>query len=188
MEILIKNMVCRHCVAAVRKALEQLGLEIRSVELGHADFEMPSDSDKETLLGNIDKAFAPLGFERITDSDTATVERVKAAVLHHIRDEYECRFNLSACIEEHVGMNYDQASRIFSRVEGRTVERYSILQKIEYVKELLGYGDRTLAEIADITGYSSAAHLSRQFKDVTGMTPTQYLHSSAENRKSLDEV
>lgn len=188
MEILIKNMVCRHCMAAVRQALEQLGLDVRSVKLGHAEFEIPSDADKDTILENIDRSFVPLGFERITDSDTATVERVKSAVLHHIRDEHECRFNLSACIEEHVGMNYDQASRIFSRVEGRTVERYSILQKIEYVKELLGYGDRTLAEIADVTGYSSAAHLSRQFKDVTGMTPTQYIRSSSDRRKSLDEV
>lgn len=188
MEILIKNMVCRHCVAAVRHALEDRGFTDVVVELGRASFSVPSSVDDNSLLHDIDAALQALGFERITDSDTATVEKIKSAVLHHLRGEHECRLNLSACIEEHVGMSYDQASRIFSRLEGRTVERYGILQKIEYVKELLGYGDATLAEIADKTGYSSAAHLSRQFKEVTGMTPTQYLKNTHGLRRSLDTV
>lgn len=185
-DIAIKNMVCRHCVAAVTKALSDIGIDAR-VSLGHASFDLPEGSDTEATLSRIDAILVPLGFERICSRDSEIVEKIKLAVLHHLRDENECRYNLSACIEAHLGMSYDQASRIFSRIEGRTVEKYHILQKTEYVKELLGYGGMTLAEIADRTGYSSAAHLSRQFKDVTGMTPTQYLHSTPQ-RKGIEEV
>ncbi len=186
MEILIKNMVCRHCVEAVRKALSDAGFAVRDVALGRAEIE---DADVSADgLRRIDGALAGEGFERIADADEALVESMKRAVISHVRDGNGCRFNLSACVEEHVGVDFARASRIFSRLEGRTVERFHILQKIEYVKELLGYGGANLAEIADMTGYSSAAHLSRQFKEVTGMTPTEYLRSGAAGRKSLPEV
>ena len=188
MEILIKNMVCRHCVAAVHEALTALGLTDVMVELGKASFGVPASMSDHDALRAIDDIFTKEGFERISDTDSRIVEAVKHAVMHHLRDEQECRLNLSACISDHIGIAYDQASRVFSRMEGRTIERYHIMQKVEYVKELLGYGNLNLSEIADMTGYSSAAHLSRQFKDVTGMTPTQYIHSGASLRKSLDTV
>jgi len=159
-----------------------------SVELGKASFTPPQGMTGAKVTGAVKQALARGGFELITDADERLVEAIKHAVMHHLRDEEECRLNLSACIAGHIGVSYDQASRVFSRIEGRTIERYHILQKVEYVKELLGYADRTLSEIADRTGYSSAAHLSRQFKDVTGMTPTQYLNSGTSLRKSLDCV
>lgn len=185
MEILIKNMVCRHCVAAVRQALESLGLDVLDVRLGVA--ETGGDVLSPSQAAAVDKALAELGFERIVDSDEALVERVKHAILEHVRAGDGCNLNLSACIESHLGVSYDTASRIFSAREGRTVEKYYIAQKIERVKELLGYGQQTLSEIAYCTGYSSVAHLSRQFKTETGMTPTEYLRTAG-GRRSLDEV
>lgn len=188
MEILIRNMVCRHCVSAVRKALEGAGFTVRNVELGRAEIECPSDSLDENSIRLIDEALEANDFERIKSPESQLVEKIKHLVIKHLRDESQCRLNLSACIASHLNVSYDQASRVFSHLEGRTIERYSILQKVEYVKELMGYGRMTLAEIADKTGYSSVAHLSRQFKDVTGMTPTQYLSSGVSARNSLDRI
>ncbi len=181
----IKNMVCRHCVAAVRKALTGLGLDVAEVVLGRATINggpLPPDT-----LAAVDKTFKALGFIRIDDPEAVLVEKIKHAVLHHVRDEEECRLNLSACIEEHVGGSYDHLSRIFSAREGRTIEKFHIAQKVELVKELLGYGELPLAEIAFRTGYSSTAHLSRQFKEITGLTPTQYI-KSAPSRRDLSEA
>ncbi|MDE6135803.1 MAG: AraC family transcriptional regulator, partial [Muribaculaceae bacterium] len=95
---------------------------------------------------------------------------------------------LSACIEEHLGQSYDTLSRLFSQREGRTIEKYHIALKIDYVKELLSLRNMTLAEIADMTGYSGAAHLSRQFKAVTGMTPGEYVRNASFARTPLTEL
>lgn len=115
------------------------------------------------------------------------VEKIKRAVIEHVRQPGECRLNLSACLERHIGATYDTMSRVFSAHEGRTLEKYQMAQRVEWVKELLGYGQYTISEIADMTGYSSTAHLSRQFKSVTGLTPTEYLRTSME-RRGLNEV
>lgn len=170
--LIIKNMVCRHCAAAVRRALEGLGVEVSSVEIGRA--ELAADSLSVELAGRIDEALRAEGFEVITNPEVALTEKIKEAVRRHVRNAQECRLNLSACIEEHLGQPYDSLSRTFSAVEGRTIEKYHIAQRVELVKELLGYGQLPLTEIAFRAGYSSVAHLSRQFKDVTGLTPTQY--------------
>lgn len=185
MELLIKNMVCRHCVKAVEKVMKEAGIDNAVVELGRVT--VPVDNIDSDRLAVIDRLLAEEGFERITDSESRLVERVKLAILHHVRNEEECRYNLSACLESHLGINYDAASRIFSHAEGRTIERYHSLQRIELVKELLAGGDLTLAEIADKTGYSSAAHLSRRFKEITGMTPTQYVAEGCK-RTPLPEI
>lgn len=184
MDIFIKNMVCRHCVDAVKSALAAAGIEGGHVAIGRVSLpEVPSARQ----LAELDKALAVGGFERITNPDEAVVAKAKAAVLHHVRSEEDCRLKLSACIEEHLGMNYDAVSRIFSRYENRTLEQFYILHKVERVKELLAYKELTLAEIADMTGYSSAAHLSRQFKAVEGITPTEY-QRTLPPRKSLEEI
>lgn len=180
----IKNMVCRHCVAALTGLLDSLGIAHGEVRIGSADIDADLDASQ---LANLDRALAELGFERITDADEALVEATKHAIMEHVRDADHCRLKISACIADHVGASYDTLSRMFSRHEGRTIEQYTMAQRVEYVKELLGYGERTLTEIADIAGYSSAAHLSRQFKAVTGMTPTAWLALNPP-RTSLDKV
>lgn len=187
-EILIRNMVCRHCIEAVRNVMAQAGFGVVDVELGKAVVDAGiDDRDFERRLEKVDVLLHEQGFERIVDNDAYIVEKTKHAVLEHVRMKNECRLNLSACIESHLGMSYDSVSRVFSRVEGRTIEKYQIALKIEYVKELLSDTSLTIADVAFKAGYSSSAHLSRQFKDVTGMTPTEYQNSSRD-RRPLNEL
>lgn len=185
MEILIRNMVCRHCVAAVSRIFDSLGLNPVSVELGKAVIE--AESLPADVAAELSRALEAEGFGIIADADDALVEKVKAAVLAHVRDEDECRLNLSACLENRIGVSYDTLSRVFSAKEGRTVEKYHQAQKIERVKELMDYNEMTLSEIADAVGYSSVAHLSRRFREATGMTPTAYM-KQPHGRLPLNEV
>lgn len=184
MEILIKNMVCHHCVNAVWEAIITSGLTPEHVELGTA---VISEVATKEELDRLDKHLKAEGFTRILDAETAVVEKVKHAIIHHVREGNEGSHNLSDCVYASVGVPYDTASRMFSAKEGRTIEKYYIAQKVEWVKELIKYGELTLSEIAYRVGYSSVAHLSRQFKSVTGMTPTDYLKASCP-RKGLNEV
>ncbi len=180
----IRNMVCRHCVQAVERLLSDIGIKPVSVELGRAVIDEQELTPAQ--LSALDKALTDEGFERILTPEAELTERAKHVILNHLRRE-ECPLNLSACLERHLGTDYPSISRAFSATEGRTIEKYHIAQKVELVKELLLYGGLTLAEIADRAGYSSAAHLSRQFKSVTGMTTTQYLSSRPE-RSPLNMV
>lgn len=182
--ILIKNMVCRHCITAVQSAFEKAGIPVDSIELGKALMPRRLSPDENSRL---EEALHGLGFEIISGHEEAIVEAAKRAIMHHVRNESECRFKLSSCIEKQLGLPYPNVSRIFSRLEGRTLEKYHIAQKVERVKELLQHNEYTLSEIADMVDYSSAAHLSRQFKSVTGMTPTEYLKGPRE-RIDLSQI
>lgn len=107
--------------------------------------------------------------------------------MNHVREERGMRHNLFLCIERELNVSYDYVSRIFSQCEGRTLEKYHIAQKVERVKELMLYDEYTLSEIADMVDYSSVAHLSRQFKTVVGITPSEYLRGPRV-RKGLNEI
>lgn len=170
----IKAMVCRHCVNAVEQALADAGFPDAEVTLGQA--VIPSATDSPQVMEAIDAALAAQGFARVLSSEELLVERAKAVIINHIRNS-DCNFNLSACLASHLNADYSLISRAFSAHEGRTVEKYAIAQRVEYVKELLSYRQLTITEIADRTGYSSVAHLSRQFKAVTGLTPTEFLRN-----------
>lgn len=185
MEFIIRNMVCRHCVEALTEALHDLGFHVEDVSIGSATIrETALDDDS---LAALDARLRSLGFERISNRASIIAERVKAAVRHHVRDERDCRLNLSACLSGQLNMSYDTLSRYFTQVEGRTIEKYHIAQKVEYVKELISYGELTLSEIADRVGYTSVAHLSRQFKSVTGLTPTEFANNGVA-RSAINEV
>ena len=172
-------MVCRHCVAAVEKILEELGITDADVTLGRV--VIPAEKENDFPLERFDRMLEDNGFERILDRNTLIVEKIKETIIRHVRIERHCPLNLG-------NISYDTASRIFSNREGRTIEKYFIAQKIELVKELLEYQQMTLNEIADMTGYSSVSHLSRQFKEVTGISPSQYLRQDNSNRLPLNEV
>lgn len=188
MELLIRNMVCRHCVKAVTMALESVGLDVADVTLGRAEIREPALD--ATMLETVRNSLADQGFELISDPDDVLTERIRHAVQQHVRSEDECRLKLSVCLERRLGVGYDTISRVFSRKEGRTVEKYYIAQKIERVKELLGYRELSLGEIAFRTGYSSVSHLSRQFKEYVGVTTSEFVRDiqSAEARKGINEV
>jgi AraC family transcriptional regulator len=186
----IKNMVCNRCIAAVKQELEQQGLHPKRVSLGEVDIEETELSD--TQLHNLDTALVNLGFERIDDRKGRLIEAIKSKVIQmiHHTDKVNLKFNWSSVLSEELHYEYNYLSNLFSSVEGITLEQYIIRQKIEKVKELLFYDELNLSEIAYRLGYSSVAHLSTQFKKVTGLTPSEMKKSREidQNRKPLDSV
>lgn len=172
----------------VTSVLSQLGLTPAEVVLGHATVEEELTPER---LDEIRRQLEAVGFEVIDDRDTAIVERARIYLTRMAREGGDTRLKLSAAIDSAgLGADYKTLSRLFSEREGRTLERYLISQKIEYVKEMLDYGELTLSEIAWRAGYSSVAHLSRQFKTETGMTASDYkaLAASGAGRRPLDKV
>ena len=184
----IKNMVCDRCVRVVREELEKLKLDVRSIRLGEA-VVVPRSGSLD--LQEIRSALEKNGFELLDSRRGRIVERIKTSILQLVRyDEEPGRKAVkdSVYIEQHVGLDYNYLSSLFSSTEGVTIEKYIILQRIERVKELLKYDELSLKEIAFSLGYSSVAHLSNQFKKVTGLTPTQFKNMKDSSRIPLDAV
>lgn len=183
MKLTIKNMVCNHCVEAVKRTLRDLGLDVMSVELGRA--EISEDID-DKMLKAIAGRLESNGFELITDPTKDIVESIKREIIFMVRSDRPQALKLSEFLSRRIGRDYSTLSRCFRESEGRTIENYLILQKTERVKELLIDGQLTVSEIAHHTGYSSVAHLSRQFKAITSMTPSQFRQNG--HRIPLNEV
>lgn len=186
MTIHIKNMVCDRCLWAVKNELEQLGLHPTAVRLGEADLPTPLSEAEKTQLNN---HLVRLGFELIDDKRSRLIGQIKSAIIERVHQHNsELKTNLSDYLSEKLHHDYTYLSNLFSEVEGTTIEKYFIAQKIERVKELLVYDELTLSEIAHHLHYSSVAHLSNQFKKVTGLTPSHFKSIGAEKRKPLDRV
>ena len=188
MKILIKNMVCDRCNMAIQQVLDTLGLKASAVTLGEVDFgDTGINAEKlEQFRQNIEA----LGFELISDKRTRLIENIKKQVIALVqRQGTPEKVRLSDYLSERLHHDYTHLSNLFSTVESVTIEQYFINQKIEKTRELLVYDELTLTEISYRLGYSSVAHLSGQFKKVTGMTPSQFkqLRGSGQ-RQSLDKV
>ncbi|MCX8051298.1 MAG: helix-turn-helix transcriptional regulator [Chlorobi bacterium] len=186
--IAIKNMVCRRCIMAVENVLAEMGIAPVSVRLGEAVLPRPLSQQERRHLAD---RLAQLGFELLDDRQRIMVEHAKAAIIELLRsgDEEQLeRVVWSRYLQQKLGVRYAMLSRLFSQVEGKTIERYIIEQKIELVKELLAYGELSLTEIAYRLGYSSVHHLSSQFKQVTGMTASQFRSLRQKPRRPLDQV
>ncbi len=185
----IKNMVCDRCKLVVGQEMEKLGLKPGKIALGEVTIE--EDLSSETLK-KLDEALVSVGFERIDDRKARLIENIKKTVIELIhRDDPQTRkANWSDILADRLNYEYNYLSSLFSSVEGITLEQYIIRQKIERVKELLFYDELTLSEIAHKLGYSSVAHLSGQFKKVTGLTPSELKRSREidSNRKPLDSI
>lgn len=186
----IKNMVCDRCVMAVTQELRRHGLHPQKVSLGEAVIEENHLSSEQ--LNNLDNALVALGFERIDDRKARLIEAIKNKVINmiHHQPRVDLKFNWSKVLADEIHYEYNYLSNLFSSVEGITLEQYIIRQKIEKVKELLFYDELTLSQIADRLGYSSVAHLSAQFKKITGMTPSALKKSRTidQARKPLDRL
>lgn len=190
MTLYIKNMVCNRCIMAVKQELERQGLEPDLVALGQVNLK------EETLppakLKSLDAGLAALGFERIDDRKARLIESIKNLVIRkvHQEDRINMKFNWSKVLSDALHYEYNYLSTLFSSVEGVTLEQYIIRQKIERAKELLFYDEWSLSEIADRLGYSSVAHLSSQFKKITGFSPSEMKKSRSplQSRKSLDHL
>lgn len=186
MKLYIKNMVCDRCKLVVRRELEQLGLQPSAVALGEVNLPGElSDTQKQQIAATL----KPLGFDLIDDKKSRIIERVKTLIVQLVHAQQNAlQTNLSDYLSDQLNQDYTTISHIFSDVEGTTIEKYFIAQKIERVKELLVYDELTLSEIAYQLRYSSVAHLSNQFKKVTGLTPSHFKNIGAARRKPLDGV
>lgn len=171
MKLIIKNMVCRHCVEVVRTEVERLGIAVRNVSLGLLE---TVDELSEGQLLQVEQKLTEEGFEIIVGREALLIEELKHLLIEESRREGGPSGKLQEIVSAHFTLSYPSVSRMFSAVEGRSLENYFISLRIEYVKELVKYGRETLSEIAYRTGFSSVAHLSAKFKSVTGLTPTQF--------------
>jgi AraC family transcriptional regulator len=186
MTIYVKNMVCNRCIAAVKQAFENEGLKPLDVKLGEVDLHK---SPGKSQLAKIGSRMLELGFEILDDQKQKIIEKVKNLLIEKIQTGVlEEHFRISDYLSKKLNRDYSAISRLFSEVEGMTVEQYFILQKIEKVKELLVYGELNLNEISYGLGYSSAAHLSAQFKKITGLTTGHFKKLGALHRHPLDKV
>ena len=184
--LFIKNMVCNRCIMVVQNELDKLGIAVKNIKLGEVTIAGKlSPEEKE----NVAKALVPLGFEVIDEKKSRIIEKIKNIIIdlvHH--QDNALTGNLSDILRSQLHHDYNYLSNLFSEVEGTTIEKYFIAQKIEKVKELLVYDEFSLSEIAFRLNYSSTAYLSNQFKKVTGLTPSHFKKIKEEKRKPLDEV
>jgi AraC family transcriptional regulator len=188
--LLIKNMVCPQCIRVVREDLTALGLHVHRVALGEADVATPAGAAPDWVA--IRASLHEAGFELLEDPRDQLVDRIKTLLvaLIHYPPPGPRLLNYSDYLVEHLGRDYHYLSHLFSAAEGLTIEKFIIRQKVERAKELIGYGELSIAEVAQQLGYSSPAHLSRQFRQVTGLTPTEFqrLGPASLTRRSLDSL
>jgi AraC-like DNA-binding protein len=181
MKLLIKNMVSLRCKMVVRDELKKVGLRPIVVELGEVQVQGNVSAKQHDALKI---ALPKSGFELIEDRKAVLIEKVKNVIIEmiHYMDELpDTKF--SDYLAEKLNYDYRYLSLFFMEVKGITIEQFFIKHKIERVKELLLYEELTLTEIADKLKYSSVAHLSNQFKKVTGLTPTFFKNLKNERRK-----
>ncbi|WP_426059042.1 helix-turn-helix domain-containing protein [Hymenobacter sp. B1770] len=188
--LLIKNMVCPQCIRVVREDLSALGLQVQRVVLGEADVSTPDGRDPD--LGAVRTSLEKAGFALLEDPRAQLVEQIKTLLvtLIHYPAPGPRLLKYSDYLVEHLGRDYHYLSHLFSAEEGLTIEKFIIRQKVERAKELIGYGELSIAQVAEQLGYSSPAHLSRQFGQVTGLTPSEFqrLGPASHARRSLDAL
>lgn len=172
-EILIKGMVCKRCIAVIKEGVTNLGHDVSQISLGKITLMKELNKEESS---KIEAFLRANGFELIAKRQVKIVDQAKELICEvfskNTRFDQQQRF--SAMLSEKLHLNYDSISEIFSKAEGMTLEKYIISKRLEKVKELLVYTGFSLTEIARITGFSSINHLSRQFKQLTGLPPSHF--------------
>ena len=179
-------MVCQRCIMTVENILNSLHISYNKVSLGEVDLPV-----KPTInaLKKLEKDLHKAGFELIETRVNKIIEDIKQALIEYLNLGMDSQnIKLSSFITKKLSYDYSYLSDLFSSIEGKTIEQYYILQRIEKVKELLVYDQLSLTEISYQTGFSSVHHLSTQFKKITSLTPTHFKKIGAEKRKSLDSL
>ena len=185
MKLYIKNMVCNRCIMVVKQEFEMMNLQPLHVAMGEVEMKKPLTEKQELQLNEKLKV---LGFELLDDQKQKQIEKIKNLLIQKVQSgDIKEHFSITDFLTKSIHKDYSHISRLFSEVEGITIEQFFILQKIEKVKEWLIYAESNLSEIAWKLGYSSVAHLSAQFKKVTGLTPSAFKKIGG-SRKSLDQV
>lgn len=185
-KLYIKNMVCTCCIIVVKSELSKLGIEPIAVKLGEVYLKEKLDESKKEQLNEV---LQPLGLSLIDDRNGKLIDDIKNRIVELIHcNNNELKSNLSVFIGDNIQLGYNYVSCLFSEIEGKTIEKYFIEQKVEMVKEILTCGSVTLSEIAFKLNYSSLAYLSNQFKKVTGLTPSEFKQLKRNTRISLDKL
>ena len=182
----IKNMVCQRCIRIIKEQFTRLQLPVLDVQLGLVELARPlaaAEKERVKLL------LEDYGFELLEDKKLKLVEQIKTILIDliHYKNE-KIATTYSTYLSQAIGKDYSTLSHAFSSVENMTIERFIILQKIEYIKAQLDYEELSLGEIASRLHYSSLSHLSKQFKTITGYTPSNYKKQAIRNRLPLDKV
>ena len=179
-------MVSIRCKMLVKDALEHMGLHITSMSLGEVEvLEELSPEQREQIRETLLQS----GLVLMDDKRAMLIAKIKAVIVEmiHYSDELP-QVNFSNYIGEKLGYNYTHLANLFSETEGITIMQYILIHKIERVKELILYDELNLTEIAYKMNYSSVAHLSRQFKQITGLTPTFFKALKNKRRKPLEDL
>jgi len=179
----IKNMVCNRCIATVLQEFNVLEFNVKSIQLGLVQFEAVKDSKK---LNNLEISLKSHGFEIIKEESKTLIEAVKITLVKKI--ESDNSDNLTDFLANKFNKSYSVLSKIFSKSEGVTIEKYEIQLKIEKVKELIQHQEYNFSEIAFSLNYNNSSHLAKQFKNITGMSMTEYKKLQDWNRKALDQI
>lgn len=188
MRLHIKNMVCDRCKRVVQEEMAKLGIGLTSIELGEVETDTEPDTGK---LKEIRETLERNGFALLDDKKDALVEHIRTLIIEevqYLKGNKPNQMNFSDYLAMKTGYEYSYISNLFSTETGQPIEQYIIAQKVEKVKEWLSYNELSLSEMAWRLSYSSAAHLSNQFKKVTGITPGAFKKSNTVARKTLDQV
>jgi AraC family transcriptional regulator len=180
-------MVCDRCIMVVKQQLETLDFYVKDISLGKVDIVPEPD---ESQLLQISSSLTLVGFELLDSEKQQIVQQIKNIIIakvHH-SDLSDGSTSFPLLLGSELNKDYTYLSRLFSQYEGIPIEKFIIQQKVEKVKELLEYGELNLNEISYKLGYSSSAHLSAQFKAITGLTPSSYKASDQTGRKSIDKL
>jgi AraC-like DNA-binding protein len=185
MKIFIQHMVSLRCKMMVRSVLNKLEIEFKSIELGEVELmKIPSESNRIALQEELHKS----GLELMDDKKAILIESIINIIVEmvHYSDDLP-KINFSDFLAKKLGQEYHKMAETFSKTKGITIEHFIILHKIERIKELIIYDKLNLTEISYKMNYSSVAHLSNQFKQITGLTPTFFKSLSRVERKNIDE-
>ena len=179
-------MVSNRCKIAVKEALKNLGLHFIVVELGEVEImeKITANQSEQLKLALIES-----GLELMDDKRSVLIERIKNVIIEMVHHSDEViKINFSHHLSEKLNYDYTYLANLFSEVQGTTIEQYIIAHKIERIKELIIYGELNITEIAWKMNYSSVAHLSNQFKKMTGLTPSHFKKMKDKRRSPIEEI
>lgn len=186
MKLYIKYMVSNRCKMAVNELFRKLGMHVLSVELGEVDV---SDSISEDNMILLRKELHNIGFELLEDKRTVLIEKIKTTIIDMVHNSDEIiKVNFSDYLSDKLNYDYTYLANIFSEIQGISIEHFIISHKIERIKELIIYDELNITQIADMMNYSSVAHLSMQFKKVTGLTPTLFKKLKLKKREAIEDI
>ena len=177
-------MVCSRCTEAVESIFKDQGIGIKNIQLG----EVIVDEITDLQILSIESELNQKGFEILKEKNSVLIQKVKNIIINHIEFSNKLNEKFSVFLSKKIGYDYSYISRIFSSNTGYTIEKYFSMQRIEKTKELIKYDELNLSEIAYKLNYSSVAHLSKQFKQVTGMSPSEFKKQQNSQRKAIDQI